>query len=328
MRNTRIGDVPPFHCFVRKEFLYGGLKRNEYEECIVIGAVVRKDMALCFTVLLESGALWYELPLHALTMVQGPRTYSLPELQMWDCLSDVWTVHRYDHLRHLDVKVVLELEDGKKVKSDGRYLFTIDMMDAFYADHPAEHKTFNIIALWSGEIVAYPNNRCIFEDKTFTKVPAERPQYVRTSAHYFAEMPTSAPEIHGAVMPHLPTKPLVEEVAEMLAAADNPHVEEILGAEFLPSYDDDLLEDGYGKLIKEVDSYSLQDIRDFLSRHDMDFERGTQCIDDDGTTLLVYRLYYKNYEGSSWVGKSKVSYTNATRKAICRFLHYISKKAE
>ena len=184
MKNTRLGDIPPFECVVRREFLRAHKDgHGEYENGIAIGAVVRKDAALCFTVLLESGALWYELPIHAVALKEGP-TIALPTAQMWDCLSDNWTAHCYDHLRHLNVSVKLNGNDDLDPMM-GDYMFTIDFMDSFYADHPGEHKTLNIIGMPTGAIVAYPNNRCVFADKTFTK-PLPR-NYLRSDRHYFCE---------------------------------------------------------------------------------------------------------------------------------------------
>ena len=59
-------------------------------------------------------------------------------------------------------------------------------MGSFYSDHPSEHKTLNIIELDDGQIVAYPNNRCLFEDKTFTRING-RPDYIQTNRHFFCE---------------------------------------------------------------------------------------------------------------------------------------------
>lgn len=187
MTNSIIGDIPPFQCWVRKEFLRAQVDgHGEFEEGIAIGAVVRKDMALCFTVLLESGALWYELPLHALAIKESAPLLDITECQMWDCLSSQWIAHRYDHLRHLTAFVWLNKADGSKDLARGSYMFTIDMMGTFYADHPSEHKTLNIIELDDGQVVAYPNNRCLFEDKTFTKING-RLNYIQTNQHFFCE---------------------------------------------------------------------------------------------------------------------------------------------
>lgn len=183
--NTRIGDVPPFQCYVRKQFLRAEQDSvGDWVEAIVIGAVLRKDMALGFTVLLESGALWYDVPIHALSLQAGVPWTELRICQMWDCLSDQWSAHRYDHLRYLAVKV--RLNNYCQTVADADYLFTIEMLNSFYADDPSEHKTFNILALTTGQIVAYPNNRCQFVDKTFTKLK-QTMDYIRTHRHYFAE---------------------------------------------------------------------------------------------------------------------------------------------
>lgn len=184
--NTRIGDVPQMFCLVRKEFLRQGVDgHGDYEEGIIVGAVVRKDMALCFTVLLKSGALWYDLPIHA--VVHAPcEPWPLERCQMWDCLSDQWVAHCYNHLAELSVDVALNYA-GKPVVREGGYLFTIDFMRGFYADHPSEHKTLNIIQMEkSGHIVAYPNNRCLFHDKTFTEHTG-RPDYLATNRQWYCE---------------------------------------------------------------------------------------------------------------------------------------------
>lgn len=194
MRYTRIGDVPPQQVWVRKSFLRAGQDSfGEFEEAIIIGATIRKDMALTFTVLLESGAVWYELPLPAFKMWRGetkpPQETGVPLLdvcQMWDCLSDDFTIHRYDHLRYLTANVWLNGNAPDQL-TPADYLFTIDFIGSFYADHPSEHKTYNVLATKvDGTLVAYPNNRILFEDKTFTKLNG-RPKYIQTNKHFFAE---------------------------------------------------------------------------------------------------------------------------------------------
>ena len=49
----------------------------------------------------------------------------------------------------------------------GSYLFTIDSlgrdhsgMDISVAETPEEHKSFNVIELYNGQLAAYPNSRC------------------------------------------------------------------------------------------------------------------------------------------------------------------------
>jgi hypothetical protein len=136
-------------------------------------------MALAFTVLLESGALWYDVPIHGICTAEcEPRELSL--LQQWDCLSDDFTVHAYEPLKTL--KVVAN-QDSLPL---GTYMFTIDFLGSFYADDPGEHKTLNVIELVTGHLVAMPNNKLLFEDKTFTKI-TDWPKYVRTDRHYYAE---------------------------------------------------------------------------------------------------------------------------------------------
>lgn len=170
-------NLPPVHCYVRKEFLYDFQSgHGEFVPCIWVTAKSIRGQAFRIeSYLPEYGALYDKLPLHAFVS----RTENLDELlpldylQIWDCFSHNATIIRKSFVSNLSAKFFAK---NKKWYS-GNYLFTIDnaspdpnIIDTTYAEWPEDHKSFNFLELDNGQYAAQPNNRTLFLD------PASNPK--------------------------------------------------------------------------------------------------------------------------------------------------------
>jgi len=167
-----VANLPPVHCYIRKEFLYDFQKgHGEFEPCIWITLKSLRSQAFRIeSYLPRYGALYDKLPLHAFVS----RTDNLPEcflpldtLQIWDCFSYDFTVIQKAFLRNLSCQFYAK----DKVMYNGEYMFTVDhaapdlnIIDTSYAEWPEDHKSFNFIQLENGQYAAQPNNRCLFFD--------------------------------------------------------------------------------------------------------------------------------------------------------------------
>jgi hypothetical protein len=168
-----IANLPPVHCFVRREFLYDFTKgHDEYEPCIWVSIKSLRSQAFRIEAYLPRyGALYDKLPLHAFVSrnkdIDSAKFLSLDTLQIWDCFSYDFTIMQKAFLRNLSCKFYAK----DKNFYQGNYLFTVDhsapdlnIIDTSYAEWPEDHKSFNFIELDNGQYAAQPNNRCIFFD--------------------------------------------------------------------------------------------------------------------------------------------------------------------
>ena len=177
-----VASLPPFKCFVRREFLYNFQKGFcELEPAVWVSIkAIRGQVFRIESLLPAYGALYDKLPLHAYVWQSEP-TGNLPidTLQLWDCMSYRFTVVEKVALRNLGVKFL-----GKdKQWHFGNYMFTVDFcademsLDTTFVETAEEHKSFNFIKLDNGQIATQPNNRCLWYDQSLTPATVKFPDF-------------------------------------------------------------------------------------------------------------------------------------------------------
>ena len=183
-------NIPATYDQIRREFLYD-LKdhHGEVEDCIIFGLASIAGRALLFHAIMENGAIFYRLPIHAF-LQRGYKVDDVPrarldELELWNCFSYYPAVTTFD---------ILGGQSGKYLGKDkkwykGHYLFTIDfahpesnIVDTDHSEIPHEHKCAHILALENGNYAAQPNNRVIWSIPSFT-VKDEIPYDWKTQTH-------------------------------------------------------------------------------------------------------------------------------------------------
>ena len=139
------------------------------------GLVSYSGRAWGCNVLLENGAIYRNLPLHALASTVP--ALSIPwrprDAQHWDCYSTAFTTLSYDTLRGLDclVKTADEMNHGE-------YVCTIGPIGDAYSAVPSQSKELVIVALKNGRYTIQPTDRVVFHDISFT-VPMGNPTFPR-----------------------------------------------------------------------------------------------------------------------------------------------------
>ena len=189
-----VGNLPPEHGWVRKEFLYDFQKgHGEYEPCIWVTIKSLRGQAFRIESYLPNyGALYDKLPLHAyVSRIDNLGPFlDLDELQIWDCFSYDFTIIQKVFLRNL----TCEFYGKDKKMYSGNYMFTLDhacpdsnIMDTSYAEYPEDHKSFNFIELDNGQYAAQPNNRCLFYDASSNPKTLKFPDFKVCSKKYVVE---------------------------------------------------------------------------------------------------------------------------------------------
>ena len=147
---------------------------------IWFGLVSYPGRAWGCNVLLENGAVYRNLPLHALahtteglSVPWGPR-----DAQHWDCYGSGFTTLRYDTLRGLECSA-----KTADTTSLGEYICTIAPIGDAYSAVPSQSKELVLIALTNGRYTLQPTDRVVFHDSSFT---TGQPRLARNSAMQLA----------------------------------------------------------------------------------------------------------------------------------------------
>lgn len=203
--STLITNAPPLKLWVRKEYLRD--LRDSHGDYLLGYLVSIKSIpgrVFYFEVYFpEYGGMFDKLPVSALLLwdpdspekpVAPDPDLPLDELQFWNCFS-------YD-ITTLEKNLVYTMGWEVRTKSHGfipgDYLFTIDSFsgdrsrtDISFAETPDEHKSFNVIALHTGQIALYPNNRCRLIDPSLSPEHIKTPDFLVSSRYFQVESPNA-----------------------------------------------------------------------------------------------------------------------------------------
>jgi len=156
-------DTPYVTAYIRNEFLYDHTQgEGEFTECTVFGFRAEPARVPMFSVMLNNGAQWARTPIHALCSKPCP-AMSLQIACWWDSFSRFCDVREMQFLRNHRVKALGR--DG--VQRPGVYLFSVFWADGGWSEIPDQSKDHHIIALDSGQWIAYPNNRLLWQDPSW-----------------------------------------------------------------------------------------------------------------------------------------------------------------
>lgn len=199
MRHCLNASLPHRYGFVCSEILYGlePSKVGEFEPCVIFGITSIPSRALHFSILCESGAQWARIPLHMLRHERphaGAPLHPLHELQHWDSHGYEFGLTAYDYLREMSCR--FRLTDGSWVPAT--YWCTLDHLDNGFSDYPPEHKCYHLLVLddGSGQIAAQPNNRILWDDKSWVKPGHPLDYRVMHETTWHAEHRPEAPHVN------------------------------------------------------------------------------------------------------------------------------------
>lgn len=146
------------------------------------GIYCKPDQTLLTHILLESGAHWSGIPIHAISTTNN-FTYDYKQLMPWSGMGENIETVFFKYLEGLSAEVLYP------IKSTGRHTgIMIDWSDG-YSKYPQEHKPLNLIELSNGQFALLPNNYVIYQDKHFTSISAKEnmKHYLRGDEIYWGE---------------------------------------------------------------------------------------------------------------------------------------------
>lgn len=152
----------PRHLYVKVDGAFLGLDTSQ--DAVWFGLHAHPGRAWGCTVMLESGAVYRNLPPHALVFGHAMVPWTLRQAQLWDCYGDQFSLHAYDYLDGLSAVARI---DGQDVPC--AYLFTAIPIGDPYTDEPEQGKEFMFLRTAGGRLTIQPTNRVLFRDKSFTR---------------------------------------------------------------------------------------------------------------------------------------------------------------
>lgn len=162
------------------------------ESCVVFGIASIPGRAILFHCLLESGAIYYRLPISAFIQKRFDRRnvpdQDINDLELWNSFSYFPNVIRFDFLKGQSCKY---LNKGNTYNAE--YLFTIDwahpdvnILDTEHSEIPHEHKCGHVLALCNGNYAIQPNNRILWNVPSFT-TSSYKPDYKVQTTYWNVE---------------------------------------------------------------------------------------------------------------------------------------------
>lgn len=159
----------PRHLYVHVDRTFVS-SHDGFEPAAWFGLTSIPGRAWGLSLLLESGAIYSQVPPHAISFVSPAAcSWTLSLAQMWDCFGVSFALHEYTHLAGRVVECWLPKGSRAKLKR-GRYLFTAQHHGDGYSEAPEQAKQFHFIQLDNGRLTALPANRFVVHAPEFTRV--------------------------------------------------------------------------------------------------------------------------------------------------------------
>ncbi|MDA1095363.1 MAG: hypothetical protein O3A25_19190 [Acidobacteria bacterium] len=165
MLHTLIGPLPAhLYVWVDTTFTHRrGRVDNRYEPAVWFGLVSTPGRMWGCTVLLESGAVYRNLPPQAICFVPDADPLSPWQAQTWDCYGTDFAVVDYPYLSGL--RCLVKTGD---TTAQGRHLFAVAPVGDGFSAEPSQAKEFHFLALEEGRLTIQPTDRVVYEDRSFT----------------------------------------------------------------------------------------------------------------------------------------------------------------
>ena len=181
MKYTLVGELPRhIYCYVSSTFTHR--EPQGVIPCVWFGLVSYPGRIWGCTVMLECGAIYRNVPVHAMSFVPEPaRPWSPYEAQTWDCYGEEFTLLEYNYLSGLQCKA--KTKHGDFV---GEYLFTAAPIGDGFSAVPEQAKEFCFIKLEIGRLTVQPTDKVVFSEPSFTKGNMEFPSGLARQNYIFS----------------------------------------------------------------------------------------------------------------------------------------------
>jgi len=165
MQYSLVGELPK-HQYVWVDSRFTHQVATGYLPAVWYGLVSYPGRVWGCTVMLECGAIYRNIPAHALSFSAEPKEINWSEkyAQTWDCYGTDFSTIEYKYLSGLTCKARCNQEDFL-----GCYLFTVAPIGDGYSAYPEQAKEFMFVRLDNDRLTIQPTNRLLFDERSFTQ---------------------------------------------------------------------------------------------------------------------------------------------------------------
>jgi hypothetical protein len=162
-RYSLVGELPR-HLYVYVDSVFTHTEPQGLIPAVWFGLVSYPGRTWGCTVMLESGAVYRNLPPHAIAFTGDAVPTWMPEdAQTWDCYGEGFSCLEYRYLSGLRVKAKA---DGSVY--EGEYLFSVAPIGDGFSAVPEQAKEFMFLMLDNGRLTIQPTDKVIFQERSFT----------------------------------------------------------------------------------------------------------------------------------------------------------------
>lgn len=165
------------YCYVIEAAVIHGGSQEKTLPCVWWGMSATPGRMFGCHILLESGAMIVDLPLHALRHKPDATKLWKPwEAQRWDAYG--WSLETYEPAYLSDALCEVLSGTHREVTGTGRLWFAIDHVRDGYSLEPGQHKLHWVVALRDGVFTCVPQDMVLAREFSFT-VPQGIPRIKR-----------------------------------------------------------------------------------------------------------------------------------------------------
>lgn len=153
----------PHHLYVHVDSAFIRRDGKGFEPAVWFALRSEPDRAWGCHVMLECGAVYRNVPPHALAFSATPEpAWTLPQAQVWDCYGTEFDVIRYEYLVNLEARY-----DGGDDRAT--CLFTACPSGDGFSAAPDQSKEFMFMRTTGDRLLIRPTNMVLFEERSFTE---------------------------------------------------------------------------------------------------------------------------------------------------------------
>lgn len=162
------------YCHVIEAAVHRTGLENKTLPCVWWGISATPGRMFGCHILLESGAIVVDLPLHALRhKADATQVWHPDQAQRWDAYGWHLEAHEPAYLSGLACQVLSN--DHRQISGMGFLWFLLDHVQDGYSLEPGQHKHHWVIALTTGTFTCVPQDMVLVTERSFTTVTSIPP---------------------------------------------------------------------------------------------------------------------------------------------------------
>lgn len=181
MTFTLVGELPRhLYCYVDSSVTHK--EPCGFVPCVWFGLVSYPGRLWGCTVMLESGAVYRNIPAHAIAFDPEPEPDHAPQdAQTSDCYGERFSCIEYRYLSGLDC--IVKTRNGIH---EGVYLFSVAPIGDGFSAYPEQAKEFCFVETDGARLTIQPTNNVVFRERSFTGLELRIPEDLKRQSEIWS----------------------------------------------------------------------------------------------------------------------------------------------